>query len=157
MSSSVGERCAARAAERDEEEFSGMKSPSETHGHRLARVILSLISVLWGLVILGVALWLFGRHASVAAFACLMFSAGYCVFAWSIFKDSTWNEERPSRDADFSDFEPRSRAEPREFDRNARTRQGSLPHASQIKSAPRARPDRAESRDRKGLAPTQKL
>ena len=87
-----------------------MKNPSQTSdhktaqtsGHNTAGVVLLLAPVFWGLVLLGVATWLTSRQAVAAAIACLVFSAGYFVFAWSIIRDSTCDEARALDDANES-------------------------------------------------------
>ena len=93
----------------------------ERTGFGAARVILSLAPVLWGLALLGVAMWLFSQRAPAAALPCLAFSAGYFWFAWSLFKDPTWDSERSSRDVRNARVsEPRGRPEPSGFNRNSR-------------------------------------
>jgi hypothetical protein len=85
-----------------------------------AKVILSLAPVFWGLVLLGVATWLFGRHAAIAALACVSLSAGYFVFAWFLFK----NSRRDARAVDDGDeaslLTPRPIPKSRRASRDAR-------------------------------------
>ena len=98
-----------------------MRNPSQTGGHNTARVILSLAPVFWGLVLLGVAMWLTSRQVVAAAIACLVFSAGYFVFAWSIFKESTSDDARAFDDADESPlFERRATPNSRRLGRGSR-------------------------------------
>jgi len=89
----------------------------------VARLIISLIPVLWGLVLFGVAMWLIDYRAPAAALPCLAFSAGYIWFAWSIFQDPTWDNERASRGHEDSVFEPRSMPGPGGLDRHSRVLQ----------------------------------
>jgi hypothetical protein len=86
-----------------------------------AQVILSLAPVFWGLVLLGVATWLFGRHAAIAALACVLFGAGYFVFAWSLFKNSRRDDARAVDDDDEASLvAPRSTPSARRASRDAR-------------------------------------
>jgi hypothetical protein len=99
---------------------------TERTGFSAARVILSLAPVLWGFVLLGVAMWLLSQRETAAALPCLAFSAGYFWFAWSLYKDPTWASERTSHDARNAPvFEPRAKPEPSGFDRNSRALQKS--------------------------------
>ena len=85
----------------------------ERKGLGAARVVLSLMPVVWGLALLGVAMWLLRSHAPAAALPCLAFSAGYFWFAWSIYKDPTWDSEKTSREVRRAPiFEPRAEPEP---------------------------------------------
>ena len=92
----------------------------------VARLIVSLIPVLWGLVLLGIATWLLGHRAPAAALPCLGFSAGYFWFAWSLYKDPTWDSERTPREVhNAAVFEPRAKPEPNGLNRNSRVLQKS--------------------------------
>ncbi len=98
----------------------------ERKGLGAARVVLSLMPVLWGLTLLGVAMWLLSSHAPAAALPCLAFSAGYFWSAWSLYKDPTWDSESTSRELRRAPiFEPRAEPEPSGFDRNSRELQKS--------------------------------
>jgi hypothetical protein len=98
----------------------------ERKGLGAAREVLSLMPVLWGLTLLGVAMWLLRSHAPAAALPCLAFSAGYFWFAWSLYKDPTWDSESTSREVhNAAVFEPRAKPEPNGLNRNSRVLQKS--------------------------------
>jgi hypothetical protein len=58
------------------------------------RLIFTAILVFWGLVLVGVALWLSGHESPGGTAACLIFSAGYFWFAWSLYHSPNVSYER---------------------------------------------------------------
>jgi len=60
----------------------------------VTRLIVTALPVFWGLVLVGVALWLFGHGSTGGTVACLAFSAGYFRFAWSVYHSPNVSDER---------------------------------------------------------------
>lgn len=85
----------------------------ERHSLGIARVLLSLLPVAWGLVLLGLAMWLLRGQEPAAALPCLIFSAGYFWFAWSLFGDSAWEKAKAHRHLEEPPvLEPRTHSSP---------------------------------------------
>ena len=61
-----------------------MKRISERKDSAATKLILTAIPALWGLALLGLALWLSGHGSPGGTVACLLFSVGYFWFAWSL-------------------------------------------------------------------------
>jgi len=66
------------------------------------RLVLTAIPVLWGLALIGVAFWLSRHESSGGTVACLIFSAGYFWFGWSLYHSLNDSEERTARGSDGS-------------------------------------------------------
>jgi hypothetical protein len=104
-------------------------------GFRAARVAMSLAPVFWGVTLLGVAVWLLKGQEPGAALPCLIFSAGYFWFAWSLFIVPIWNKGSGSvARNDFPVLELRGRSEPVEPGRDPRT----LRQAPRMRARPRS-------------------
>ena len=83
------------------------------HSLGIARALLSLAPVFWGLVLLGLAMWLLRSQEPAAALPCLIFSAGYFWFAWSLFWDSAWEKAKAHRHLEEPPvLEPRTHSSP---------------------------------------------
>ena len=96
---------------------------------------MSLAPVFWGLALLGLAVWLLRGEEPGAALPCLIFSAGYFWFAWSLFNDPVWENGSGSAGRENSTvLEPCGRSEPGAPGRDPRT----LPQAPRTRAPPRS-------------------
>jgi hypothetical protein len=96
---------------------------------------MSLAPVIWGLALLGLAVWLLRGQEPGAALPCLIFSAGYFWFAWSLLNDPVWEKGSGSAGRENSAvLDPRGRPEPAESGRDPRT----LQQAPRTRAPPRS-------------------